>query len=112
MEFDHKAILKSDNIEKINGSIEKRYKNKIDVCDTIINHFRLIDKLQNEIEVLYNQNKNIEKEYLESKDCTKDCAIKNNKKMRYEIANIIKYKKDLRDYHRIKIKELKKTHLK
>ena len=31
--------------------------------------------------------------------------------MRYEIANIIKYKKDLRDYHRKKIKELKKKHL-
>ena len=31
MEFDHKAILKSDHIEKINGSVEKHYKNKIDV---------------------------------------------------------------------------------
>ena len=50
MEFDHKANIKSDNIEKINGSIEIRYTNDIDVCDTIINHFRLIDKLQNEID--------------------------------------------------------------
>ena len=65
MEFDHKAILKSDHIEKINGSVEKHYKNKIDVCDTIINHLRLIDKLQNDIEGLYNYNYTIKNQYLQ-----------------------------------------------
>ena len=107
MEFDHKAILKSDHIEKINGSIEKHYKIKIDVCDSIISYYRLIDELQNEIKDLYDQNKDIEKSYLESKASINT----DDKRMSDEIGNMIVYKKELRDYYCKKIKELKKKHI-
>lgn len=106
MQFDHKAILKSDHIEKINGSVEKHYKIKIDACDAIISYYRLIDELQSEIKYLYDHNKNIENLYLESK-----ASINvDDKRMSDEIGNMIDYKKELRDYYCKKIKELKKKY--
>lgn len=91
MDFNHKAILKSDNIEKINGSVEKKFRFKIEICDNIINHYNIIDELQKDILNLY-------------------LNISNNLNKK-EIIKNIKLKKKLRNFHIEQIHLLKKNYL-
>lgn len=103
MDFDYKAILKSDNIKKINGSVEKIYRRKIECCDEILSYCMIINQLQIDIKNLNMKNQHILDNY-----------FKNNGTMNNTDSDIIKqvniliaHKKKLRNYYSDKMKELK-----
>ena len=106
MHFDHKAILKSNNIQKINGSVEKGYRTKIECCDTIITYCMLIDKLQKEIKMLNDENQKFKNKYINNEGLITETDID----MISQINKLIINKKNLRKNYSNKIKELKDYH--
>lgn len=105
MQFDHKAILKSNNIKKINGSVEKKYRIKIECCDTMISYCMLINQLQKDIKELNNKNKSIQEEYFKNNGSISQTDLD----MIEQINNLIIHKKDLRNFYSKRIKELKEN---
>lgn len=106
MNFDYKAILKSNTIRKINGSVEKGYRVKIESCDIIITYCMLIDKLQKDIKMLNNENQKFQTKYMNNDGL----ITENDLDMINQINKLIINKKKLRNYYSHKIKELKDNH--
>ena len=105
MQFDHKAILKSNNLKKLNGSVEKKYRIKIEYCDRIITYCMLINQLQKDIKELNKKNKLIQDQYFKNNGIINQTDLD----LIEQINNLIIHKKDLRNFYSKRIKQLKEN---